>query len=253
MVRMIEYKKNSSTTEQIKFEEAAHQYVNAADAAHREGRARYLPALCTQLGVKPITGICQAEIDQAAYQICPNAAPSTRNRQIYTPASAVLKFAAARGWCKYQRIARPRQSKAKVTLPSSTEIDRFMRAASPSLKKIAVFLLYTGASVRETLELEWDQVDLNRRQLRSNGRTMHLHARVAEMLARSLHRHGRVFRRPDGAPYKSTTLRGGQLKTAFRGACQRASIQNITARTLHCIWAARQTTTAFNGGRRNAA
>lgn len=232
----------------VTFREAAAFYVAAG------GESRYLnPRLLELIGEKRLSEIDQSLIDELASELFPTAASSTPNRQVYTPISAVLKFSAARGWCCRFRVKRPRQPGPQTNLPSSAEFYRFKNAAGPSLKRIALFLVQTGTSVRETLELEWHQVDLASHQMRlppkygGSARFIALRPRVVEMLAKFLHRNGRVFRRPDGHPYALKHDVGGQLKSAFRGACRRAGVARITPRTLRRIWASRRMLSDFDG------
>jgi len=90
------------TAIEITFREAVALYL----AAGREGR--YLKAPMLELiGDKRLFEIDQSLIDEVAKTLLPLRASSTRNRQVYTPISAVLKFAAMQGRCAYQRIARP--------------------------------------------------------------------------------------------------------------------------------------------------
>ena len=55
-----------------------------------------------------------------------------------------------------------------------------------------------------------------------------LHPRVVALLTALEAQEGGVFRRPDGLPYERKTDGGGQIKTAFAGACRRAGIANFT-------------------------
>jgi integrase len=129
-------------------------------------------------------------------------------------------------------------------LPTSAELDRFINAAGPSLRRISIFLLNCDANVSETLLLDWQQVDLAERRARlvsgANERMAQIEPRVLELLERLPHRTGRVFRRPDGQDYVADTSRGGHLKTAFREACLRANVPSISARTLIRIRKIRQ-------------
>jgi integrase len=228
------------TAIEITFREAVALYL----AAGREGR--YLKALMLELiGDKRLSEIDQSLIDEVAKTILPLRASSTRNRQVYTPISAVLKFAAMQGRCAYQRIARPIQAKRVVRLPAACEVDRFVHACPPSLRRIVLFVLCTGATASEAVYLDWSQVDLNRGtvclSIRSSspGRNVPLDSRVIELLERLPHRSGMVFLRPHGGEYSQRRESGGQLKSAFRGACYRAGVLGITPRTLRDIWASR--------------
>ncbi len=73
------------------------------------GNRRFLAPVLDFFGTSPLTRIDQDALDAGAKKLFPNASPSTRNRQFYTPASAVLHHAAQRGWCSKPIIARPKQ------------------------------------------------------------------------------------------------------------------------------------------------
>ncbi len=57
------------------------------------GYARPVPRLIEHFGEKPLRQIDQAEIDAAALSLFPNHSPATRNREVYTPLSAIMKRA----------------------------------------------------------------------------------------------------------------------------------------------------------------
>src|SRR5262249_43817512 len=96
----------------------------------------------------------------------------------------------------------------------------------------------------------WSYVDLSRAHVMfentKNGtdRGVPLHSRVVTALANLRHREGEVFRRPDGLPYErldeddiDDTSAGGRIKTAFRGACKRAGIDDFTPHGCRHTWA----------------
>jgi hypothetical protein len=221
------------------FGEAAGLYVTA------DGDGRYLsPHLLELIGDKRLSEIDQSLIDEVARTLLPRAAPGTRNRQVHTPISAVLKFSAAHGWCKRFRISRPRASKQAVKLPSQRDLDAFGGAAGPSLKQIIRFKLETDATEHELLTLDWSQVEASRKQARlrradGSTRTVLLSGALVEMLARrSKNQVGRVFRTNSGRPYKVHGNYGSRLKTAFAGASKRSGVK-ITFLMLHRIRCAR--------------
>lgn len=218
-------------------------------AAHG-GEIRYLAPLLAHFRDYRIDEIDQAAIENAAIKLYPYAAESTRNRRVFTVISAVQKHAAMHGLCRYRRIARPRCPSTQTLLPSQAALDAFIHACSPHLRRIVIFLLYTGATVRQTLRLRWDDVDLDRSVFRTAGDRIEqsperrLHDRVARTLKEMTHRDGAVFRRPDGRMYRPSD-HGGQLKSAFRGACHRAGVGPITPRTLYRVW--RERAASSNG------
>ena len=72
------------------FASAARAYVDAG------GEATYIGRLNDHFGDTPLSQIDQAAIDRAASALYPEAAGATRNRSVYTPISAVLRYAGAR-------------------------------------------------------------------------------------------------------------------------------------------------------------
>jgi integrase len=219
------------------FLEAAIDYIEDG------GERRYLKPLIDFFGTTPLAKIDQAAIDRAADFLKPKAENSTRDRQIYSPISAVLKRAAKRNLCDWRQIERPSQPKGRVRWIAPAEADQLIRACSPHLRPLVIFLFYTGARVSEAIYLEWQQVDLARRQVQflaaKNGepRGVPLHPRVIQALERLSHRDGAVFRRSDGRPYERKADGGGQIKTGFKGACKRAGVVNFHPHDCRHTWA----------------
>src|SRR5689334_11288316 len=69
------------------FAGAALKYIDSG------GDDRFILKLAEYFGETPLSRIDQATIDKAAAALYPRASPATRNRQVYTPVSAVLKGA----------------------------------------------------------------------------------------------------------------------------------------------------------------
>ncbi|MFF0947899.1 tyrosine-type recombinase/integrase [Rhizobium leguminosarum] len=221
------------------FLEASVMYLSAGNSA------RYVDKVAKHFGMTPLADIDQLAIDQAAVKLYPNAGPATRNRQVYTPVSAVMHFAAARKMCERPLITRPKQPKGRIRWLTKDEADRLVESCSPHLKPLVMFLLLTGARISEALYLDWRDVDLGRAHVQfldtKNGtdRGVSLHPSLVVALANLKHREGAVFRRPDGQPYerKEDDEGGGQIKTAFKGACRRAGITDFTPHDCRHTWA----------------
>src|SRR5262249_61938966 len=141
------------------FLEAAVRYMEAG------GERRYLKRLIEHFGNQPLSKIDQASIDRAAEMLCQGSASSTVNRQGYTPARAVLKVAAKRGLCEWRQIERPKQPRGRVRWITAAEAERLIAACSEHLRPLVIFLLYSGARLSEALYLDWQQIDLRRRQV----------------------------------------------------------------------------------------
>jgi integrase len=97
-----------------------------------------------------------------------------------------------------------------------------------------------GLAPGEALWLDWRDVDLDRGHVvfpkTKNGeaRGVPLPQRVVDTLMKLPHRTGEVFRRPDGLPYQrphdeddENRSAGSRIKTACRGACRRAGINDF--------------------------
>jgi Site-specific recombinase XerD len=136
-------------------------FASAAAAYMKAGGQRtYLKKLLEHFGDKPLRQIDQTAIDHAAAAVYSGAGPATRNRQCYTPISAVLRHAG-----HTLQLRRPKGSGgAKQTAwlwPEETE--RLFIEAEKINKDFAALLItlcYTGMRLSEALNLTWEKVRL---------------------------------------------------------------------------------------------
>ena len=219
------------------FREAAAGYVRGG------GDDKYLPRLVEHFGARALAEIGQAEVEDAARVLYPDAAPSTINRQVFTPVSAVLTHAAKRRLCDKPAFDRPEQPRGRVRWLTHEEADRLIENAAEHLQPLLTFLLFTGCRVGEAMALDWRDVDLDRAHATfletKNGerRGIPLHAKALLSLADLPHRSGAVFRRPDGMAYAEREDSGGQIKTGFATACRRAGILEFHPHDCRHTWA----------------
>ena len=207
------------------------------------GEARFLEPIISEIGSSRLGDVDQLLIERLARKLYPGRAPATLNRQVYAPISAVLKHAHKRKLCDYLEIERLKEPNGRVRWITADEAERLIEAGAKHLRPLLTFLFGTGARVSEALYLDWRQVDLSRAQVSfsktKNGeaRGVPLHERVVAALANLDHRAGAVFRRPDGKPYVPKDDGGGQIKTAFNGACRRAKIEDFSPHDCRHTWA----------------
>lgn len=213
------------------------------------GSKRFTGLVISHFGTTALARIDQDALDRGAKKLYPNASPSTRNRQFYAIASAILHHAAKRGWCRPPIIERPATPPGRVRWLTIDEADKLIAACSDHLRPLVIFMLYTGARVGEALWLDWRDVDLSRAHVQfpktKNGdaRGVPLHPRAVAALANLGGRNSsEVFRRPDGMPYErpkraDDTSAGTRIKTAFRAACRRAEIENFHPHDCRHTWA----------------
>lgn len=214
----------------VPFVQAAVAYLESRKPA--AGDARRVERLAEHFRGVSLAAIDQNAVDRAIKALCAvDAKPSTHLRSVVIPLTAVLTFAAKRGWCDRPTFDRPRQARGRTAWLTPTNAVGLRDAAGERLRPLIAFLLGTGARVAEALDLTWDDVDLKRGScvLRDtkNGkdRIVRLPPATVVALANLTERQGAVFRRPDGEPYADKEREeGGQFKSAWRGACLRAGL-----------------------------
>ena len=215
---------------------------------HGAGNKRFLAPLLKHFTTTLLREIDQHAIDLAAKKLYPKAGPATRNRQVFTPASAVLRHAARKGWCATPTLARPKQPTGVVRWLKPDEAERLIEASARHLRPLVIFLLGTGARAGEALWLDWSNVDLDKRQVtfiktkNETVRSVPLIGRVVEALAALPHREGSVFRTDEGKPYtrptrEADTSAGSRIHTAFASACRRAGIADFRVHDCRHTWA----------------
>jgi integrase len=207
------------------------------------GEARFVRPLLNHFAATPLSQIGQAEVEACARKLYPGRAPATLTRHVYTPISAIMTHAAKRRLCDKPTFERPSQPRGRVRYLTADEADRLIAACAPHLAPLITFMLYTGCRVGEALNLDWHEVNLQKARVSfldtKNGerRGVPLHPRALAAIANLSHRTGNVFRRPDKQRYEPRYSAGGQIKTAFKGACRRAGIADFHPHDCRHTWA----------------
>jgi integrase len=224
--------------------EATATFVSAAVSYLEVGGERlYLKPIIAKIGSTALAKIDQPLIEKTARGLYPDGSPATRNRQAFTPIAAVLNHAAKRGLCARRIIERPSQPKGRIRWLTFEEAERLLGACSGHLRPLVMFLLGTGARLSEALYLDWRDLDLAGAHVNfidtKNGeaRGVPLHSRLVNELRNLRHKQGRVFRTPAGLAYAEKESGGGQIKTAFKGACRRAEIADFSPHDCRHTWA----------------
>lgn len=139
------------------FADAALRYMEAGG----ERRKYTMGRLLMHFGTKPLAEVNQEAIDAAAQELYPNASPATRNRQVYTVVSAVLKHAGIE-----QPLRRPKGALGvqKTDWLWPEQAFKLFREADKIDPEFGVFLrllCYTGLRLSEALNLRWNDVRLD--------------------------------------------------------------------------------------------
>lgn len=118
------------------------------------GERRFLVPLLKHFMELPLSSIGQAEIDAASIALYPNATAATRNRQVYSPMSAIMKRAGLPAQFKRPKGA---QGARRLQWLKPEEAMRLLKAAEEldaRFGALCTFLLYTGCRLSEALKLE---------------------------------------------------------------------------------------------------
>lgn len=197
------------------FADAALTYLDAG------GDDRFLEPLTQHFKATPLARIDQAAIDQAAKEIYPGASNATRNRQVYTPMSAILKRAGVEFSLK-RPIGAEGNKRTHWLWPEQAK--KIFEQAYKKDQEFAIFILllcYTGLRLEEGLSLDISMVRLDENYAyvpdtkNDEPRAVFLPPLVVEALRnhpRGLDREGYVFRyHKSGALYS-------KLKAVFKAA-----------------------------------
>lgn len=136
------------------FEEAAVSYMEAG------GSRRFMKPLLHHFKERAVLSIDQKIIDEAAQSLYPKATAATRNRQVYTVVSAVLKYAGVQ-----HTLKRPKGSSGvqRTDWLWPEQAFKLFKEADKIDAELGVFLrllCYTGLRLSEALSLEWNSVRL---------------------------------------------------------------------------------------------
>jgi len=192
---------------ELMFEEAAINYMEAG------GERQFLVPLIGHFAGVPVKLIDQSAIDRAAAALYPKATAATRNRQVYTPVSAVLKRAGFErkirrpiGWRGERRTVWLLKDQAFAIFRATAHIEA-PPATRIEFRVLLRMLCYTGMRLGDALSLECRDIDLAAKAAylptTKNGRPRmaYLPDAVIKDLKkhpRGIAREGRLFRFHDG-------------------------------------------------------
>lgn len=212
------------------FAEAALSYLRTG------GDARFLKPLTDHFTVTPMQLIGQVEIDEAAQVIYPSASQATRNRQVYTPMSAIMQHA---GYGTRLRRPKGAQGETRTEWMTQEQAEKLLNAAEEQDLEFRVFLAllcYTGLRLSEALAIETRWLDLKQSTLfipktkNDDARAVH----VPQSLKAELARHPRGLKRDD---YLFRFKKNGRLYTLMRKAKTKAGLPDVTFHTCRHTWA----------------
>jgi len=139
-------------------DKAVATFAEAVDLYTLAGKpADHLAQIVSRIGLTPLRSIDQGFVDQLASDMKPGSSPATRIRQVYTPISAVMNFAAPK-LCDPVRFVKPKGTGKRVDYMTPGEVDTLLDFLPPHLSRLVAFYVATGCRASEALNLEWRDV-----------------------------------------------------------------------------------------------
>lgn len=231
----------------VTFAEAVEQYLDAG------GSEDHIAPLVGRLGETRLSEIKQAVVDRSAREMKPTAKASTIVRQIYTPISAVMNFAAEQGLCDPIRLRKPRVENRRIEFLTPAEAEAWIDALARTPRLQSIFIFYVGTGCRATEALDLLHKDRSARDERAvfwdtkmdYARHVQLQGRVREALPARGDPDEQVFlNERDGAPwhgYDALNQRWGQIEAQRAAAIRRGEkltpLRPIHTHLLRHTWA----------------
>jgi integrase len=206
-----------SVPNEATFLSAAVAYMQAG------GDRRPIKRLLDHFGDKPLRQIDQAAIEAAALSLFPDHSAATRNREVFTPMSAVLKYAG-----HDFKIRRPKGSRGRVIRrwlwpEQAWKIVDAAYQLDAELGLLCVMLLFGGLRISEQLSMMCTDVRLGEAFAfvpdSKNGEPQPVH--LTPYLIKSLRAHLRGLNRPGERLFRYH--KGGGLDFKLIQACAIAS------------------------------
>lgn len=209
------------------------QYLGRYDSEKGEWTGGVIPHL---IG-KPLSDVTQQVIDSTAVTMYPQGSAATRNRQVHTPISAVLKAAGRdfkikrpKGWRGTPRVDWLQMDPAFAMLDAAQGIDR-------EFAVFLTFLLYTGCRLNEGLALTCDKMILSEafayvgKTKNGDPRAVHL----PPFLVAELASHPRGLERGEQRVFRFRKC--GRLYTLLKNVRIAAKVQKATFHLFCHTWA----------------
>jgi integrase len=184
------------------------------------GERKFVKPLLDHFGELPLRLINQATVDAAAVEIYPSQTSATRNRQVYTPVSAILKHAGIEF-----KLRRPKGSRGQVVTrwlwpEQAFRVFKAARTLNPEFAIFLELLCYTGPRLSEGLSILCEDVRLGE-NFAFIGHTKNGDPRPVFLpphLVASLANHPRGLERPGERVFRFH--KGGALSYLLEAACR---------------------------------
>ncbi len=137
------------------FASAAAAYMKAG------GERKYLKSLLEHFGDTALSKIDQSAIDSAALALFPTASTATRNRQVYTPISAILRRSGITLNLRRPLGSQGRKATSWLWPEQAEALFNEAGKIDQEFASLLIVLCYTGMRLSEALGLTWNDVRLS--------------------------------------------------------------------------------------------
>lgn len=142
-------------------------FRQAADIYTKSGRGdKFLPPVVEYLGDTLIKDIKPSTLKQMAVALFPDNGGASRNRRAITPAQSVINLCAESELCSPIRVKGFKEEENEKTPADLPWVQDFRREANDYLGADALFMFLTGARPSESLDVQPEDLDLNRARVR---------------------------------------------------------------------------------------
>lgn len=212
------------------FAEAARDYMRGG------GDGEFLTPIIEAFGLRDVRDLKQSDIDRIAVELYPEAKNSTRNRKVYTPFIAVMKYAANDGRREDRRWRRPEQPAGRTDWRTPDEMERILGHLGPRTRQLVTFYLGTFCRASEAVSLTWKDISPAAHRVTfwetkgGYARHVDLIPRIRENLPqRAQDDDAAVFLSDrDGTPWHAYDA----VNLALKRACKAASARPLSCHTL---------------------
>lgn len=145
----------------VGFHRAADLYMAATSLSKSDQRR--IERLKEAIADKPVRTVLQADIDAAANKLHGTDTPETKNRNVYTPAGAILHYAYHNKWCDWIRLRRPKQKQPETRATAPGVAEALLAATTGKEHLLLLWLFAHGTRISGALSVECERIDLKTR------------------------------------------------------------------------------------------
>ncbi len=213
----------------------------AADYLRAGGEGRYMMPLIEKFGLTKASAIDQSALDAAAIELYPDAAPSTRRRQVYAPFIACWKRAEDANKAPPRKWKRAAEGNRRIDWRTPEEIDALLAELEPNTRGLVTFYVGAGCRASEALNLVWSDVSPAAQQATfwaditkaGESRSVDLGSRVRAALPQRRGPDDAVFLNSYGEPWHAYDA----VNLALGRACKRAKVRHTSCHVLRHTFA----------------